>query len=611
MVKLIAELGINHNGSFSKLKKLIESAHEANVHAVKFQYRRDSEEFFTPDLEMGSTLIKDELKETFIKDSEYLKAFFYARKLGLKVGVSFFRKKDIKHLSKKFIFDFIKIPSAEALNFDLINEAKRNSRSIIISLGGTSWDDLKLLKKKITFRKNDCILYCVSNYPTALDAVHLSFIKLLKQTFKVSVGYSSHDQYWEVCIAAIAAGADIIERHLCLDKDQEGLDISSSSTKIEMKKLNYIAKNQHWNKALKISQKSVNQGEVQNIKDLGSGYYYKHNFKSGKVINSKDLIIKSPCRGIKAGDLTIRGKKLKNNVKGGGPVLKRDFIKEIRTSFNFDNVKSSVINYNLGLPIRFNDMDGIMNEFSMPFFEFHMSYEDVKNINYLNKEFWNKIKKSNAGYSIHLPDYISNKSLIDPLNKKNKSLSERSIKIIQLCVDFSLEIEEKTNKKCPIIGSFSVINDNKKATYNMLAELLDNLNLNEGGILPQFLPKRAWYFGGAVDLELFCNIGDVKYFSMFSNGICLDTAHLIMACNSAKGNVREWFKKISPYAKHIHLADAKGIDAEGVKLGKGEFEINYMNKFKNNNRMILEQWEGHLYNFKGFKDALNYLEKNL
>lgn len=611
MAKLIAELGINHNGSFSKLKRLIDSANDANVYAVKFQYRRNSKEFFTPDLEMGSTLIKDELKETFLSDSEYLKSFFYARKLGLKVGVSFFRKNDIEHLSKKFIFDFIKIPSAEALNFDLINEAKKNSRSIIISIGGTSWDDLKLLKQKISFRKNDCILYCVSNYPTALDAVNLSFIKLLKKAFKVSVGYSSHDQYWEVCIAAIAAGADIIERHLCLKKDQEGLDISSSSTTNELKKLNQIAKTQNWNKTIKISEKSVNQGEIQNIKDLGSGYYYKYNLKSGKVVKCKDVIIKSPCRGIKAGNFIITGKKLKKNVKAGSPVLKKDFIKESRASFNFNKVKNSVLNYNLGLPIRFNDMDDIMQEFSMPFFEFHMSYEDVKHINLLNKEFWNKVKKSNAGFSIHLPDYISNKNLIDPLNKKNKSLREKSIKIIKLCIDFSLKIEDKTNKSCPIIGSFSVINDDRKITYSKLAEFLNNLTTNEGGILPQFLPKRAWYFGGAVDLELFCDINDTKYFSMFSNGICLDTAHLIMACNSAKGNIKEWFKKILPYAKHIHLADAKGMDAEGVKLGKGEFEINYMNRFKNNKRIILEQWEGHLYNFKGFKDALIYLEKNL
>ena len=76
--------------------------------------------------------------------------------------------------------------------------------------------------------------------------------------------------------------------------------------------------------------------------------------------------------------------------------------------------------------------------------------------------------------------------------------------------------------------------------------------------------------------------------------------------------LKNGLKKILPYAKHIHLADAKGIDAEGVKLGKGEFKINYMNRFKNNKkRIILEQWEGHLYNFKGFKDALIYLEKNL
>ena len=109
--------------------------------------------------------------------------------------------------------------------------------------------------------------------------------------------------------------------------------------------------------------------------------------------------------------------------------MKKDFIKkELRTIFNFNKVKNSVINYNLGLPIRFNDMNDIMYEFSMPFFEFHMSYKDVKHINLLNKEFWKKVKNSNAGFSIHLPDYISNKNLIDPLNKKIKKLKRKEYK---------------------------------------------------------------------------------------------------------------------------------------------------------------------------------------
>ncbi len=611
MTKLIAELGINHNGSFKKLKRLIDCAYLAKVFAVKFQYRRNSKSFFTPSLEMGSTLIKDELKDSFISDNDYIKCFIYARRLGLKVGVSFFRKEDIKYLTKKFSFDFIKIPSAESLNFDLINEAKRNSKSIIVSLGGSSWKDLKLLKQKIKFRKNDYILYCVSNYPTAIDSVNFNFIRLLKKMFKVSVGYSSHDQCWEVCIAAIASGADIIERHLCLDKKQEGLDISSSSTTSEIKKLNDLASNQNWNKNVKLVNKVANQGEIQNIKDLGSGYYYKSNLKSGSVITKKNLVIKSPCRGIKAGDLTIIGKKVKKNVKKGMPILLKDFKNELHLKFSNKNIMKSAFKNNLGLPIRFNDMHDIMNEFRLPFYEFHLSYDDVKGIKGLKRDFWNKVKEIGAGFSIHLPDYISNKSLIDPINRKSKNLRENSKKIIDKCIDFALRIEEKTSKKCPVIGSFSIIKNNKHQTYTELAEFFYKNSANEGGILPQFLPKRAWYFGGAVDLDLFCHVDDEKYFSFFSKGICLDTAHLIMACNSAGGNLVEWFKKTLPYAKHIHLADAKGVDAEGIVMGKGELNLEPLRDLKNKNRMIIEQWEGHLFNFKGFKSALIYLKKYL
>ena len=148
MVKLIAEIGINHQGKFSKIKKLIDGTCEAKVNFIKFQYRRNAKSFFTNTLEMGSTLIKDELKNLFISDKDYIKAFQYAKKLNLKIGVSFFRTEDIKYLTKKFKFDFIKIPSAEALNFELIKTAMKNSKQIMLSLGGANWNDINLLKKK-------------------------------------------------------------------------------------------------------------------------------------------------------------------------------------------------------------------------------------------------------------------------------------------------------------------------------------------------------------------------------------------------------------------------------------------------------------------------------
>ena len=102
MTKLIAEIGINHAGDLNLVKELIKKSKDSGADAVKFQYRRDLKDFFTHSLEMGSTLIKDELIDVFLSDEEYFSAFNYAKKLGLHVGVSFFRIKDVKYLCKKF-----------------------------------------------------------------------------------------------------------------------------------------------------------------------------------------------------------------------------------------------------------------------------------------------------------------------------------------------------------------------------------------------------------------------------------------------------------------------------------------------------------------------------
>ena len=106
MIKIIAEIGINHAGDIRLVKELIKTAKESGADAVKFQYRKDINNFFTGSLEMGSTLIKDELIDIFLSDEEYLLAFDYAKNLDLKVGVSFFRAKDVKYLCKKVTFDF-------------------------------------------------------------------------------------------------------------------------------------------------------------------------------------------------------------------------------------------------------------------------------------------------------------------------------------------------------------------------------------------------------------------------------------------------------------------------------------------------------------------------
>ena len=123
----------------------------------------------------------------------------------------------------------------------------------------------------------------------------------------------------EVCLAAVSYGAELIERHICLNKNEKGLDITSSSTPEEFKRLSTIIKKQIWDKKVDIKNKYPNQGEVQNIKDLGSGYYLLRNLKKDDIITQDKVEIKSPCRGIKAGANNIFGRRLSRSVSSGTP----------------------------------------------------------------------------------------------------------------------------------------------------------------------------------------------------------------------------------------------------------------------------------------------------
>ena len=116
MTDIIAELGINHLGDMAKAKRMIEKLALSDLSSIKFQFRQTAG-FFTDEMEMGSTLVKQELDGVNLSYEATIEMCEFARTKNLRVGVSFFRKEDMLQFCTKFLPDYIKIPSAEALNF--------------------------------------------------------------------------------------------------------------------------------------------------------------------------------------------------------------------------------------------------------------------------------------------------------------------------------------------------------------------------------------------------------------------------------------------------------------------------------------------------------------
>ncbi len=295
---LICEIGLNHNGSFKNALSICESLTKTDIWGVKFQYRGLKNYFKKKQIssEIGKEIIDKEVKKNYLTPIEIKKLSIYLRKKGIKTGISFFSKHDINDF-KNFNFDFYKIPSVVCDDFELIKELKKKKKLLFISLGAKQHKDILRLKKyflKILNKNNTVFFHCVTNYPLNPLNSNLSYIDQLKRIFRnYKIGYSSHEEEIYNSIISLSKNIFFLERHVTLSKYLPGLDHSSSSELKEIKKLAFYCKN--YNKIAKAREKkTLNQGELINLQNLGKSYVFTKNLKKGDRL-SKNILDEIYC----------------------------------------------------------------------------------------------------------------------------------------------------------------------------------------------------------------------------------------------------------------------------------------------------------------------------
>jgi len=246
---LIAEISANHNGSLTRAKKLIKCAKDNCADAVKLQtYTPDSmtmksnKKYFkiTKGIWKGNNLwnLYNKAKTPY----EWHKELFnYAKKIGILCFSTPFDENAVD-LLEKLKCPIYKVASFEMTDIPLIKKIAKTKKPMIISTGLANLNEIKT-----TFdiaRKNGAkditLLYCVSNYPSKLSDFNLNNIKILKEKFKCKIGLSDHSTDMKVAIAAIASGAEVIEKHIALKNQKKGFDLKFSIKGNEIKKLKKI-----------------------------------------------------------------------------------------------------------------------------------------------------------------------------------------------------------------------------------------------------------------------------------------------------------------------------------------------------------------------------------
>ncbi len=304
---IIAEAGVNHNGSIELAKKLIDVAVRAGVDAVKFQT------FKAGNLVSKHAQKANYQKETTDKDESQ---FDMIKKLELDIDthhelIDYCKQKSIMFLSTPFDHDSIdmldelgleifKIPSGEITNLPYLRHIGRLGKKIILSTGmadiGEIEDALDVLISAGSKRDNIMILHANTMYPTSMEDVNLKAMVTIGNTFDLVYGYSDHTLGIEVDIAAVAMGAKVIEKHFTLDKTMEGPDHKASLEPDEL--ISMVAGIRNIELALGNGIKKPSKSEKPNIEIARKSIVACRSIKKGEILSKEKLAIKRPGNGI-------------------------------------------------------------------------------------------------------------------------------------------------------------------------------------------------------------------------------------------------------------------------------------------------------------------------
>jgi len=229
---IIAEIGINHNGSVEIAKQMIDAAVHAGVDAVKFQKR--TPEICTPpdqqkqmrDTPWGYITYLEYRRRVEFSDAEYQEIDRYCKEKSVTWFASVWDEPSVDFM-EKYTPPVYKIPSASLTDHDLLRHARKTGRPLILSTGMSTLDEIKAAVK-VLGTENLVITHCTSTYPCEPDELNLRMIQTLRKEFDCLVGYSGHEVGLIPPVVAMAMGACLVERHLTLDRAMWGTDQAAS-----------------------------------------------------------------------------------------------------------------------------------------------------------------------------------------------------------------------------------------------------------------------------------------------------------------------------------------------------------------------------------------------
>jgi len=306
-VFIIAEAGVNHNGSIDLAKQMVDIAKESGADAIKFQTFRAENLVLKSAPKANYQINTSSKKETqfqMLKNLElnfedHKELFNYCNQRQILFISSPFDIESVDFLYELGV-DIFKIASGEITNLPLLRRIGSLNKSVILSTGMSNLAEvrlsLELLINAGTSKENITILHANTMYPTPFEDVNLLAMLTIRDELDVRVGYSDHTPGIEVDIAAVALGAKCIEKHFTIDKGMPGPDHKASLNPVEL--LNMVNSIRNIELALGRYEKEVSDSEKPNISIARKSIYASKSIKKGDVFNEDNITVKRPGNGV-------------------------------------------------------------------------------------------------------------------------------------------------------------------------------------------------------------------------------------------------------------------------------------------------------------------------
>lgn len=329
---IIAEIGPNHNGSLAQAISMIKDLGAIGVDAVKFQltipeniYSKDS---FKPSYqkENDKTASPLEMSKRYqLSSSDHLKLAEACKKNRVDYLCTGFDLESLKFLNENIDMPFFKIPSGEILSVDLLQYVAKSDRKVLLSTGMASYQDIETAIGLIGNKDRITVFHCISNYPTLAKEVNLKVMTEIRSRFGVSVGFSDHTLGNDAAIAAVALGAEVIEKHVTFDKDAEGPDHKASSTIPEFASL--VRSIRNIDLMMGSSEKIFSDKELEIKKAARKSIVSTRDLSAGEKIEREDVCFKRPGFGFSPIQIDeIIGKTLAKDIEADRVIMKEHLL---------------------------------------------------------------------------------------------------------------------------------------------------------------------------------------------------------------------------------------------------------------------------------------------